>query len=437
MQIKVGGVDRSTGYLKAELENVSWRLVADGGEVGQQAFPIPDPAGTQTPVAGQLVEAKVSSTTLLYGFIGPLGRERGESSAGSRLLNSFTVGDENAVLHGMVAYKWVRPSESTRTRFLAFLTDFVPWVTDTTWVTTAVTATMARKTYTTETLFDELYSEIKDLTGNVAFVENHRAHLHPYTDGVSGGLAFTDVAADWDATHLPIFVPKRSKDPLDLRTKIRVVTPSATALVTDGTAVALYDADGIVHEGLVQLDSGSAAVAAAKATQILSDKKRERITYEFEFGPISAADLATIPVGSIIPVTSAVLGLTASDQRIAAMTVRYVHPDRFRGTIETGYPIRQRKTSPRTAPNVCCPPWDGVGSPSAGQDVINELAWTGDGTTVAGVTDFPYIGGSLAVWVAGLNVTGYKTEVDPSTGDFNVSFAPTSGQTVRVNYTAL
>jgi hypothetical protein len=68
--------------------------------------------------------------------------------------------------------------------------------------------------------------------------------------------------------------------------------------------------------------------------------------------------------------------------------------------------------------------------------VLNELVWTGEGTTTAGVTAFPYLAGSLSVWVAGLNTTGFVTEDDPTTGAFSLSFAPTSGQTVRVNYTA-
>jgi uncharacterized membrane protein YgcG len=83
--------------------------------------------------------------------------------------------------------------------------------------------------------------------------------------------------------------------------------------------------------------------------------------------------------------------------------------------------------------NPCCPPWDGIGTPDSGMDVVNEFAFAGDGFTTTGTTAHPYVPGSLAVWVAGLNVTSHKTEVDPATGAFSLDFAPTAGQTVRVN----
>jgi hypothetical protein len=84
----------------------------------------------------------------------------------------------------------------------------------------------------------------------------------------------------------------------------------------------------------------------------------------------------------------------------------------------------------------CCPPWDGIGSPDPGEDILNELVWVGDDTTTSGTTDFPYTPGSLSIWVAGLNTTGYVTEDDPTTGALSLAFTPTGGQTVRANYTA-
>jgi len=228
----------------------------------------------------------------------------------------------------------------------------VPWVTDTTWVTNDVVESMAKKTYTTETLFDELFGEIKDLTGNTAFIENHRAHLHPATVGITGGLGFSDTSYDYSTTF-PILAappPKRSKDPIDLRDDVMVVVPKASYTATDATAIARYDAGGLKHQSLVVLSTGTLADATTKANALLAAGKAERITYEFDVGPLTAAQLASIPVGCLVPVTSAVLGLSASTQRIAAMTVTYRHPDQYMVHVEAGFPVRQRVNPIRIAP---------------------------------------------------------------------------------------
>ena len=345
--VKINGVDVSTNYDPEELSAISLRLVAQDGEVGQGTAPVPDPAGTATPYAGQSFQVKDGATFVLDGFLGPITRERGPAATGTRLVNNHSVGDENAVLRGFRAYRWVRPSESTRARFLAFLAAFVPWVTDTTWVTSAVTATMAAKTYTTETLFEELFGEIRDLTGNTAFVENHRAHLHPPTNGITGGIAFSDTAFDFSSAF-PVYSPKRSKDPLDLRDDVMVTATGGKATATDAPAIALYDAGGLKHQALVDIGTATQAEAAAKAAAILADSKAERITYEFDTGPMTAAQLATIPVGCLVNVTSAVLGLSSSTQRIAALTPTYLHPNLWKVHVECGYPIRKRRRPPPT-----------------------------------------------------------------------------------------
>jgi hypothetical protein len=183
--------------------------------------------------------------------------------------------------------------------------------------------------------------------GNTAFVEHHRAHLHPPTNGIVGGLAFSDTLYDF-ATAFPIYAPRRSKDGMDLRDDVMVTVPAGHATATDATAIARYDAGGLKHQALVELGEGTVAEATAKAAAILADSKAERITYEFDTGPMTAAQLDSIPVGSLINVTSAVLGLASSTQRIGAMTPKYRHPDLFDVHIEAGYPVRRRKRAPRT-----------------------------------------------------------------------------------------
>lgn len=92
--------------------------------------------------------------------------------------------------------------------------------------------------------------------------------------------------------------------------------------------------------------------------------------------------------------------------------------------------------APGVQSSLCGPPWNGIGTPDPGTDVLNEFAWTGNGTTTAGVTAYHYLAGTLRVWVAGMNVAGHWTEDNPATGAYHLNFAPTTGQRVTVNYTA-
>jgi hypothetical protein len=344
--VKVNGVDVSTGYQPDEWRAIALRQTALDGEVGLGTLPVPDPNNTEAPYAGQLVEFLVGGDTIIEGFVGPSNRDRGTVAAGDRMLEIITVGDENAAFHGFRAYKWKRPAETTRARFLAFLAAFVPWVTDTTWVTTDNVKNLKAKTYTTETLFDELFTEIKDKTGCVAFIENHRAHLHPPTVGIASGVTFTDDEDDWNGTDvLPVYNPKRAKDHIDLRNDVMVVTPTASYTATDATSISRHDAAGLKHQSLIQLDDGDAEDAEDKATAIVNDLKNERKTYTIETDELTKAQVLAMPVGSLVTVTSAVLKLTASTQRIGAIDLKYVHPDKFKATLELGYPLRKRRTS--------------------------------------------------------------------------------------------
>lgn len=91
-----------------------------------------------------------------------------------------------------------------------------------------------------------------------------------------------------------------------------------------------------------------------------------------------------------------------------------------------------------TAGGGCCPPWDGVGSPASGQQVLMEYIADGDGSTTTFTTGYPYSAGSLRVYFNSVNKTYDKTEDDPTTGDFSVGTAPTASplQVVFASYYA-
>lgn len=348
--IKVNGVDRSSSYRPEELAALEIRQIAFDGEVGQGSIPIPDPAGTYEVYAGQRLLIEDGAQVLIDGFVGATTRNRGEGAIGPRRMVGHTLLDENARFQGFRAYQWTRGAETTRARFLAFLAAFVPAVTDTTWVLSTNVANMPKKTYTTENLFDELKQEIADLTGNTAFIEGGRAHLHLPTEGFVSTLAISDSAFDFASAFPPDAAtgPTRDKDPYELGNDVMVRTPQGSTTLTDATSITRHDAGGLKHQRLVELDSGDSASRTAKATAILAESKNERITYECDIGPLTAAQVNLIPPGCLINVTSQVMGLSSSTQRVAARTLSYHHPGKYLAHIELGYPIRKRVKPPRT-----------------------------------------------------------------------------------------
>lgn len=80
--------------------------------------------------------------------------------------------------------------------------------------------------------------------------------------------------------------------------------------------------------------------------------------------------------------------------------------------------------------------------PAAGMHVKNERVGEGDGTTTTFTTRFPYLPGSLEVFVDGVPIILGITETDPDAGEFELDFAPqdasgdTRAEIVTVNYQA-
>jgi hypothetical protein len=62
--------------------------------------------------------------------------------------------------------------------------------------------------------------------------------------------------------------------------------------------------------------------------------------------------------------------------------------------------------------------------PGALQVVRDEHVADGDGTTTDFTTNFPYVSGSLRVYVDGVQIINGLTETDPDAGEFSLDFAP-------------
>lgn len=356
MRITIEGVDRSASYQPSELEAISIEMMAHEGEVGIGQVPLPDDAGTLEPYAGQQFKLDVGGTVIVDGFVGAMNRDRNGIVGGSRLVQHHNVTDDNALLNGYRAVGWRRGPEYDDERMQAFVDDFLAHLSlDTTWLLSTHHVMLPAKTYTTEALFSELQDDCGKPTGKIMFIERRRFHWHLPTEGIVSDIAIVASGADYADTFINMSdtPPIRSKDPMDLAVDVLAMNSRGqTAPAIDSTAQSRHDASGIRHQILVQEPDASLALLATIAANTLAERKAERITYEGEIGPMTAAQVERIPVGCLINVTDAVWGLSSSTQRIASETIRYVHPDSFMVKVELGYPIRVRAKPPVTTPPV-------------------------------------------------------------------------------------
>lgn len=355
MKVTIAGVDVSGEYTESELEEISVAFRATDGEVGLGTALVPDIDGSMDPFSAQQFKLEVGATVVFDGFLGPITKDRnGVVHDGNRMAWHHQVGDDNMLLNGHVSV-WSRPAETDVARMTAFVDHFLGYLSlDTTWLLGTHAVNLPAKKYQTDTLFAELQTDCGEPSGKTMFIEHRRFHWHLPTEGITAGLAIVDAP---DEDRITSFEnqssqpPVRSKDGMDLGT--RVIAKNAkgdTYVAEDAVAIAAFDAWGVKHQRLLIDDEATPAQLATKAEQVLADNKRERFTYTGTIGPLTAEQVDMIPVGSLINCTDRVWGLTSSTQRIAGLTLKYVHPDQFMATLELAYPPRIRVRPPVTSP---------------------------------------------------------------------------------------
>ena len=342
--IKRHGTDVSTLYTPQEYSGISLDERANDGETGQGSMPVPDPPGTTAVYAGQSLQLKVGSTVVFDGFLGGRTRDRGEAAAGTRLVNVHPAVDQNALLTGFRSGRVSRPSETDYARMTWFFSTYLPSL-DRTWVLNTNTATVAAKTYNTASLWQELLTDLQDLTGKTGFVEGGRAHWHLFTEGIATGKSISDVASDWGSNCYRIHNPKLQSDPLQLANDVRVEDSAGNAgTATDSTSITEHDADGIKHQVLIHTSDTTTSLSAQAATYLAANKD-EHLSYECDLGPLTAADVVAMPVGSLITVKSFVMGLSGATQRIAERVLTIKHPDTFYLHLFLSWPVRRNLKS--------------------------------------------------------------------------------------------
>lgn len=459
MQVTRAGTDRSTNYSPDELSAISIALSAWDGEVGQGSIPVPDPAGNQEPYWGEQLLLEQSSETLIDGFLGSITSERGGSATGTRRVHTMTLGDDNALLQGHATAEWIRPAEAPADRWAAFVTSFLPGTIDTTWLLTTNESgiTLAAKTYRTDAVFDDLLADTVGPTGKTVYIEHRNFHWHLPTEGQTCSLVLHDTNTPTSTSFRPL-TAQRTKDGMDLRNRIYARNDAGVIVtVYDATSITRHSGDGLHQQGYSEYSTETSAEMTRDINVTLAERKDERVTWNYTIGPLTAAQAAALIPGSQITVTVGVHSLSAAVKRIAKVTLAYRHVSgTFEAQLELGY-LKRVKRKPTKASSAadrtggsgvgtggtgsttgCCPPWDGTGSPVAGQSVLFLYIADGDGSTTAWTIPFAYTASTLRVYYNSKNVTSTKTEDDPTTGDFSESVAPTASplQKLYVSFTA-
>jgi hypothetical protein len=351
-----------------QLAGLSIELAAFDGEVGSGLLPVPDPAAALTVVTGRACRIDEESTRLTDGFVIDQDRTRGPMPAGTARLYQFGIMDANALLDGFRVVR-ARAAETDVARVLAFAAlDGPAW--DTTWVVAGSTVTMPAKQYDADGGWAELITDLVEFTGKTLFLHDKAdgsgrcLHYHLLTLGHTSGLTVTDVAGAEDrVTVFSPWSPQRTRTSVDLRNDILGRDQSGrTSTATDPTSITAHDADGLQHQALIDFEATSQADLDVKTAAFLASQKDDLDTWTFSIGPMDEDALALVRVGDLIEVTSTVMGLTASTQRIAHMTLSPVIGESGRAgagwiaALEVGAPVRRRA---RVRPAVAIPsaPW--------------------------------------------------------------------------------
>jgi hypothetical protein len=352
-----------------DLGGVSIEFAAFDGEIGSGLLPVPDQAAALTVATGRACRIEEGTTRLTDGFMLDQDRTRGFVPAGTARQYQFGIQDANALLDGFRVIR-SRSAETDYARVMAFAAiDGPSW--DTTMVINASTVTMPAKQYNADGGWADLITDLVEFTGKTLFLHDKAdgsgrcLHYHLLTNGHTSGLTITDVAGAEDrVTVFSPWAPQRTRTSVDLRNDILGRDQSGrTSTVQDATSIAAHDADGLQHQALIDFEATSQADLDVKTAAFLASQKDDLDTWTFSIGPMDEDALALVRVGDLIPVTSSVMGLSASTQRIAHMTLTPLigeggraSPGFWLASLELGAPVRRRA---RVRPAVAIPqaPW--------------------------------------------------------------------------------
>lgn len=359
MDLTVAGVAVTYQPDDEQLGIINVELAAFDGEVGMSQIPLPDPTNTLSVVTGRRVLLRETAIYLLDGFIFDFDRDRGPIPVSTNIVKTVSVEDPNAVLRGFRTKK-VRPAEYDYQRVRAFYQLDKDTklhgsnITDISWVLSTDPVRMGKKSYENDQGWADLISDLVESTGKTLFVHDKAdggrcLHYHALTEGHTSGLSITDVPAS--VNGVTVFAPgspQRNRTAADLANDVAGVDSKGRRLIRLDTASrTAHDVDGRRHEALVSFDTADEDDLHNKVVAYLAAHRYDQDTYNVTIGPLDSEALNRIRVGDLITVTSTVLDLSASVERISHMTLTVFRgkdgkpaPGLWDARLELGAPAR-------------------------------------------------------------------------------------------------
>lgn len=443
-----------------DLPSIRLAGTANRGEIGTgSGWDLDNDAGTITIPVRRVVRAIEDATTpdtvMFRGRVVQNTKARGSNLTEPANALDVNLVDYNADLGGIPIARVTRPAETDVAR--------ITWLLSTYLQGSPRASTDLVDTYLQATdpvdLLEHEYEDVKPIdiiadvisqTGKQCFITVDGEFFYGPVDSVvyAASLSITDVSPDYSASFPPDDAAAMDEDGTEFFSRVKVVyRGNANVTVSRSAVETAHDYWGTT---IIDTSIPNATAATARANVFLDEFDHPEERYRCNI-KLTAAQVDLVKYGQTVSFRSAACGvLTPISVRVARLQWSEFTPGVYKAELELGYPA---KLVPRIGPGGigsggsggptdgggqedCCPPFDGIGTPDPGQPVLNELVATGDGTTDDWTTDFPYTTGSLRVWVDGVNVTGEATEDDNTTGAFSLSFAPLTGEAIRVSYNA-
>ena len=348
MIVTIAGSPFTFAPNETQLNSINLEFAAFDGQIGSGQFPMPDPAAALAVNTGRQFKVAQDFATLTDGFILDDDSTRGPFRVSTQREYGFSVQDANALLNGFRVSR-TRPVETDVARVLAFAAlDGPAWAT--TWVLNASTVSMPIKKYESDSGWSDLIRDLVEFSGKTLFLHDLATggrclHYHLLTNGHTSGLSISDVlAAQNSVTVWAPQSPVRQRTSIDLRNDIKGRDQTGRFVtLTDATSITAHDADGLKHQALIDFQADSQTDLNTKVAAYLASSKDDYITYTCTIGPLDGTALGRIRVGDLITVTSNVMALTSSPQRISHMRLKASGAsEQWMAELELGAPARRR-----------------------------------------------------------------------------------------------
>lgn len=349
---KNGSILGTLGFNNAQLDQISLAIAAIDAQIGIGTLVVP---GTPGWVAGDRITVFSGTSLIFMGYVSDRGQQR-QNVETLALETSYQLMDTNRQLIGRKVIDWAPggtfPFEAS-VAAVGFLTVYAPELTiDTSSYVTADATNLPVKSYTGDGITD-LLADLILYTGKTAFLLPGTAdntfvyHFHALTSGATASISIDDTPGN--ANGSTVFAPHRgasvSWSAADLHTNI-TVRNEITSVSGSSGSLSTHAAGGLKWEAVMNFTTDEDSLVLF-GNNIRATAGDEKATYQCSIGPLTGAQVAAIPAGSLVTVTSVAMGLSGNTVRVSHLTITVSRdvfgnpvPGLWDVALELAYPIR-------------------------------------------------------------------------------------------------